>query len=90
MSKLIRVRDTRTGHTVTITESRLGDYHEIVEEPAVDANGRPRGPVYAPAVVEPDTAPVDVVEEPKPVPPKPAAPAPKTPTPTPAAVSKEK
>lgn len=48
MSKLIRVRDKRTGHTVTINAARLNETaHEVVQEPAVDANGRPRGPVYA-------------------------------------------
>lgn len=77
MSKLIRVRDKRTGHTITINAARLDEAaHEVVQEPAVDANGRPRGPVYAPPTPEPvdDPAPAEApaVNVQEPAAPKPA------------------
>ncbi|GAA2184943.1 hypothetical protein GCM10009785_34810 [Brooklawnia cerclae] len=61
---VLRVRDTATGHAVTLkaslVEASKGRY-AVVDEPAVDGSGRPLPPVYAPskpdAEPEADTAP---------------------------------
>ncbi|QXT62755.1 hypothetical protein [Tessaracoccus palaemonis] len=59
-ANLIRVRDKRTGHEITINKALADDHYELVNEPAVDGNGKPRAPkpaTAAPAEEAADTPP---------------------------------
>lgn len=56
-ANLIRVRDKRTGHEITINKALADDHYELVNEPAVDGNGKPRSPKPATAEQATDTQP---------------------------------
>ena len=78
MTQFVRVRDKSTGHEYT-TAAPLADndVYERLDKVAVDPNGNPLPPVYAPDPEPEAPAEVEVVAEPakpgpKPTPAKPA------------------
>ena len=51
--KFVRVKDKETGNHFTVPDNsrllkREGDRFEVVDLPALDKSGRPRGPKYPP------------------------------------------
>ena len=84
MTEFIRVRDKNTGHEYTINAALASDYkttfdkdyQHLTEVDAVDPNGNPFPPVYAPEPEAP--AEVEVVAEPAKPGPKPTTAKPAT------------
>lgn len=66
-TEFVRVRDRGTGHEYTVSAALAdNDAYERLDIVAVDPNGNPFPPVYAPEPEAP--AEVEVVAEPKPGP----------------------
>ena len=83
MTEFIRVRDKNTGHEYTINAALADDkttfnsaYERLTEVDAVDLNGTPLPPVYAPEPEAP--AEVEVIAEPAKPGPKPTTAKPAT------------
>ena len=70
-TEFVRVRDRGTGHEYTVSAALADvDAYERLDKVAVDPNGNPLRPVYAPAEVEVIAEPAK--PGPKPTPAKPA------------------
>ena len=70
MTEFIRVRDKNTGHEYTVSAA-LADvdaYERLGDIAAIDPNGNPLPPVYAPDPEPEAPAEVEVIAEPKPGP----------------------
>ena len=85
MTEFIRVRDKNTGHEYTINAALASDdkttfnkAYERLEVDAVDLNGNPLPPVYAPDPEPEAPAEVEVVAEPAKPGPKPTTAKPAT------------
>ena len=77
-TEFVRVRDRGTGHEYTVSAALAdNDAYERLDKVAVDPNGNPFPPVYAPDPEPEAPAEVEVIAEPKPGP-KPTAAKPAT------------
>ena len=78
-TEFVRVRDRGTGHEYTVSAALADcDAYERLDKVAVDPNGNPFPPVYAPDPEPEATAEVEVVAEPAKPGPKPTTAKPAT------------
>ena len=77
-TEFVRVRDRGTGHEYTVSAALAEAYERLDDVAAVDPNGNPFPPVYAPDPEPEAPAEVEVVAEPAKPGPKPTTAKPAT------------